>query len=74
MDNAERLLEILESLATAAPTATAVVVPTTAPALSSYGFSQTQAADLIATVNALVVDVAAIRTYLGTLTTAANHA
>ena len=70
MENPERELEVLAVEQTTVPVQTSVAVVTTAPALSSYGFTLAQATALVTSVNALVADVAAILTLLSSEHTA----
>lgn len=69
--NAERSGQVFGPIAAPAA-ATAVSVVTTAPALTSYGFTSAQAVALLTAVNALLVDVASIRTALDALLTEVN--
>lgn len=74
-DNAERELGTVAAEQVAAPAATAVTVATTASTSTTpFGYSQAQADALITSHNALLVDVDALRTYLGTIHTAASAA
>jgi len=70
-DNAEKAIAVVEALAgTTMPTPTAVAVVTTTPTTSAYGFTSAQAVALLASINALVVDVAALAAVLQALVTA----
>ena len=71
---AEKELGALAAEQATAPAQTSVAVATTAPTNTTpYGYTTSaQAAAIVTAVNALVVDVAALVAYIGTIHTAAN--
>jgi len=75
LDNAGREIGVLGAEQVAPVAATAVAVATTASTSTTpFGYSQAQADAIVTNLNALIVDVAALRTYLGTIHTDASAA